>query len=256
MRKKTSLAYKIIRSLVWLFYPKMKICGAENLPEGPFIVAGNHSQMNGPIACELYFPGRHYIWCIAQMMDMRQVPAYAYKDFWSGKPVSIRWFYKILSYLIAPIAQCVFTNADTIPVYKDKRIIKTVELSLEHLEEGAGVIIFPEDYTEYNNIVHSFQRGFVSIAKRFYANTGKCIPFVPLYVCPALKTLYIGKPVIYDPDRPVKEEQERICYYLMDAISDIAYSLPRHRVVPYPNISKKDYPYNVKTEKSDEKTCC
>ncbi len=234
----------------------MKVCGAENLPEGPFIVAGNHSQMNGPIACELYFPGRHYIWCISQMMDMKLVPAYAYKDFWSGKPLSIRWFYKILSYIVAPLAQCVFTNADTIPVYKDRRIIKTVELSLERLEDGNGVIIFPEDYTEHNNIVHDFQRGFVSIAKRYYANNGKCIPFVPLYICPSLKTLYIGKPVTYDPDRPIKEEQERICNYLMDAISEIAYELPRHRVVPYPNISRKEYPYNDRLEIKDEKTGC
>ena len=42
----------------------------------------------------------------------------------------------------------------------------------------------------------------------------------------------------------MKEEQERICNYLMDEISEVAYSLPRHRVVPYPNIKKKDYPYS------------
>ena len=254
VRKKTSITYKIIRSLVWFFYPKMRVYGAENLPDGPFIAAGNHSQMNGPIACELYFPGKHYIWCIAQMMDMKLVPAYAYNDFWSQKPVCIRWFYRILSYIIAPIAQCIFTNADTIPVYKDKRIIETVDLSLCRLKEGAGVVIFPEDYTEYNNIVHRFQRGFVSVAKRFYAESKVPVPFVPLYVCPALKALYIGKPITYDPERPVKEEQDRICKYLMDSISEMAYELPRHRVVPYPNISKKEYPYNDRIKPENEET--
>lgn len=31
--KKVSLLYKIIKGLVWLFYPKMKVMGIENLPE-------------------------------------------------------------------------------------------------------------------------------------------------------------------------------------------------------------------------------
>ncbi|MCR4788636.1 MAG: 1-acyl-sn-glycerol-3-phosphate acyltransferase [Lachnospiraceae bacterium] len=247
MNKSTSFAYKIIEFLVRLFYHKMEVCGQENLPDGPYIAAGNHSQMNGPIACELYFPGRHYIWCISQMMDRRLVPAYAYKDFWSLKPKYIRWFYRILSYLIAPLSECVFTNADTIPVYKDKRVFETIDLSVRHLEEGAGVIIFPEDYAEHNNIVHTFQHGFVSVAKRYYAKTGERIPFVPIYVCPALKKLVIGKPVYYDPDHPAREEQERICNELMDAISELAYALPKHRVVPYPNISRKEYPENTRT---------
>ncbi|MCR4933533.1 MAG: hypothetical protein K6A29_04990, partial [Lachnospiraceae bacterium] len=63
-------------------------------------------------------------------------------------------------------------------------------------------------------------------------------------ICPALKKVVFGKPVLFNHEAPMKEEQERICNYLMDEISEVAYSLPRHRVVPYPNIKKKDYPYS------------
>ena len=37
----------------------------------------------------------------------------------------------------------------------------------------------------------------------------------------------------------------RICRELMDAITQRACSLPEHRVVPYPNMPKKDYPTNI-----------
>ena len=246
MKKKTSLAYKFIRASVHFFYQKTEVYGAENLPEGPCIVAGNHSQMNGPIACELYFPGDHATWTIGEMMDRKTVPAYAFQDFWSAKPKSVRWFYKIVSHLIGPLSECVFTNADTIPVYKDRRIFETFQLTIEALKQGTRVIIFPECYGEHNNIVHQFQLGFIDVAKRYYKETGEALPFVPLYVCPALKRLVIGKPIWYDPSAKIKDEQQRITNYLMDEISEMAYALPRHKVVPYPNVSKKEYPENVR----------
>ena len=108
------------------------------------------------------------------------------------------------------------------------------------------MIIFPECYDEHNNIVHQFQTGFVDVAKRYYKETKEALPFVPLYVCPELKRMVIGKPIYYDPEAKIKEEQVRICNYLMDEISEIAYELPRHKVVPYPNVSKKEWPENVR----------
>ena len=89
-KRKGAVFYRIIKWFVWLFYPKMEVVGAENLPDEPVLVVGNHTQMNGPIACELYFPGNRYTWCAGEMMHLKDVPAYAYKDFWSGKPEYIR----------------------------------------------------------------------------------------------------------------------------------------------------------------------
>ena len=98
------LIYKVIRWIVWLFYPKIEIEGEENLPDEPTIIVANHSKMNGPIACELYSPCNSYTWCAGEMMELKKVPAYAYADFWSHKPKYIRWFYKLLSYIIAPFS--------------------------------------------------------------------------------------------------------------------------------------------------------
>ena len=71
---------------------------------------------------------------------------------------------------------------------------------------------------------------------------------MPLYIAPALKKIYIGKPILFDPDAPIEQERQRICTYLMDEVTNIAVHLPRHRVVPYPNLPKKDYPYNKEEE--------
>ena len=82
-KKKKSTTYRVIRWLVSVFYPKIELEGLENLPSEPSVIVGNHSQMHGPIASELYFPGERRIWCAGEMMHADEVQPYAYRDFWS-----------------------------------------------------------------------------------------------------------------------------------------------------------------------------
>ena len=248
--KKTSILYKLIKGLVRLFYPKTTVAGGERLPEEPCVIVGNHTQMNGPIVSELYLPGPHFTWCAGEMMDLREVPAYAYRDFWSQKPRWIRWFYRLASFGIAPLSVCVFNNANTVPVYHDTRIVATIRESLEKLKSGASLVIFPEHDAPYNNILCDFQDRFIDLAKYYYKQTGKALAFVPMYVCPAHKTAYLGEPVRFRPDAPLAEERRRIRDYLMDEITSMACALPLHTVVPYRNLPKRLYPKNLPCEVS------
>lgn len=56
MKKETTLLFRIIKWLVRVFYGKMEVVGLENLPKNNAVIVGNHTQMNGPIAGELYLP--------------------------------------------------------------------------------------------------------------------------------------------------------------------------------------------------------
>ena len=246
--KKISPAYRFIKWLVRVFYPKTAVEGAGNLPAEAAVIVGNHTQMNGPIISELYIPGRHYTWCAGEMMELKAVPAYAYQDFWSGKPKYIRWFYKLLSYIIAPISVCIFNNAETIPVWHDTRIITTFRETIRRLDEGASVVIFPEHAQPHNHILCEFQDKFIDVARFYYKKTGKELSFVPLYNAPALKTAYLGAPIRFRADAPIAEERVRIREYLMEEITRMAEALPEHTVVPYLNLPRREYLKNVPSE--------
>ena len=125
---------------------------------------------------------------------------------------------------------------------------------MERLEQGRNVLIFPEHEQPYDHILCDFQTGFVDVARIYYKQTGKCLSFVPMYLAPSLHTAYLGEPITYCPENPIKEERRRICQYLMASISATAQALPRHRLVPYSNVSKKEYGYNREEECSYEKT--
>lgn len=240
--KPTSFTYRLIRYGVWLFSPKWRIKGAENLPEGPCVIVGNHSQMYGPVAGELYTPGRHWVWCTGEMMHREEVAAYAFRDFWSQKPRAVRWFYKLLSHLIVPLSLCLFNNAHTIGVYHDARTLSTFRESVQKLRDGDRLVIFPECYDEHNNIVHAFQDRFVDLGRMYHKQTGQALAFVPLYLAPRLKVMTYGRPIAFDPAAPLETERRRVAAALMDGITEMALALPEHTVVPYPNVPKREYP--------------
>ena len=139
--EKPSLAFRAVKRIVKLVYRPFTFEGLENLPEDSAVIVGNHSQLHGPLSMELYAPRAHYTWCTSEMLSFKEVSAYAYRDFWSNKPVSVRWLFKIASYLIAPLAWFLFNNAKVIPVYHDTRLLRTFKLSAQRLSEGADVII-------------------------------------------------------------------------------------------------------------------
>ena len=248
-KKKGSVWFRIIRWCVKACYPRIRVEGTENLPDEPVIIVGNHCQMNGPIVGELYVPGEPYIWCAGEMMHLKTIPAYAYRDFWSNKPRWTRPGYKLLSYLIAPLAVCLFRNARTIGVYHDARILSTFKNTVKALQAGRSVVIFPEHDVAYNHIVSEFQDKFLDVAKLYYKKTGKELCFVPMYIAPRLKTLYLGKPISYCAQEPMDTQRSRIAHALMDQITALAEALPEHTVIPYRNGPKKDYPTNKQTKK-------
>lgn len=186
-------------------------------------------------------------------MHLKDVPAYAYKDFWSEKPKNIRWFYKLLSYIMAPLSVCVFNNANTIGVYHDTRIISTFKQTVQRLQEGNHVVIFPEHRVPRNHIVCEFQDKFIDVAKLYYKRTGKAVAFVPMYLAPKLKKMYYGKPTYFNPEKPIEEERRRISEYLMDVITKIACELPEHIVIPYDNFSAERHQTNIPKEQIHEK---
>ncbi len=257
VERKISPLYRVIRWLVRVIYPRITVKGMENVPDEPVVFVSNHAQMNGPIACELYLPETCKTWCAGQMMNLREVPAYAFQDFWSQKPAYTHWFYRLASYVIAPLSVVVFNNARTIGVYHDGRIASTYRETLRHLKEGGSVVIFPEHDCKHNHIVYDFQEGFVDVATMHYRRTGQALCFVPVYITPRLKTMEIGAPIRYCPENAAAEERKRVCTYLMQAITDIAQRMPRHTVVPYRNIPRREYPSNIADEVTEsEKTGC
>ncbi len=251
MPKKKKTLYRIVKKIVSWFYRKRKFEGMENLSSDGCIVVGNHAKTHGPLMAELYFPTEKKIWCVGQMMNVKEASKYAFDDFWSRKPKCVRWIYKIISCIIAPISAYLFTNADCIAVYKDMRVMGTYKESVKGLETGKKIIIYPEQHKPYNNIINDFQTRYVDVARLYYQRNKKPVSFVPMYHAVKLKRVMFGKPIYFNPDMPIEQQRDYINDYLKKEITRLARSLPEHVVVPYENMPKRKYVTNLNPE-----DCC
>ena len=119
--------------------------------------------------------------------------------------------------------------------------MSTFKDTIKMLKAGANILIFPEKDEKHNNILYQFQENFVDVAKLYHKQTGISLTFVPLYIAPKLKKMYIGKGIAYNSENTIEEERKRIAAYLSDEITDMARALPLHTVVPYRNLPKKYY---------------
>lgn len=240
-KEKKPLLFRLIKGTVKIFYKKRKFVGIENLPKEPVIVVSNHSQLHGPLSNEISYPRTKRIWCIGQVMNLKEAPKYNFNDFWSKKPKSVRWLFKLFAYISAPLSVYIFSRSDTIPVYKDARIMSTFKETVKKIDENNDIIIFPECPTPYNDIINEFQDKFIDVARLYYKRTNKELYFVPAYNAAKIKTISLGKPIKFDSTKPIEEERKIICDYLKEQITLLAKELPSHKVVPYLNVGRKNY---------------
>ena len=240
--KKKPLFFRFLRGIVKLVYKKYKVETKEDLREPGNIYVSNHAQIHGPLGQYLYFPQKRFVWVIGQMCNRKEVSQYAMDDFWSHKSKWTKWLYRLFSIIIvAPLGSYLFGRADTIPVYKDARLRKTMTQTIKCLDQGNDVIIFPECRTPKSKYIYQFQEHFIDVARPYNRKTNKDLYFYPMYTCHDLGRILIGTPIKYNPDNNIENERNRINNYLQEEIAKLGESLPNHTIVPYVNMNKKYY---------------
>ena len=244
-QNKHSLTYRLCASLVHSAYKQPNLVDFDKLDTTePCMFVGNHAQLYGPIFAELIFPLEKRIWCIGEVMDKSTATAYCYKDFWPHKNKFFAPLYKIPALFAGWLVGKLSREVNAIPVYHDGRLLGTIKGTLSALEEGKNVVLFPEYLQPYNDILYQFYDKYVDVAKLYYKRTGKCLKFVPMYIAPTISTIAVGTPIAYDPTNDPNAERDKINNYIKEEITRVAKSLPKHKIVPYENIKKKNYPYN------------
>lgn len=242
------ISFCIIYIIIWPF-TRCKIKGKENLKNEDeariFIV--NHYQIYGPFSVFMNFPYKNRPWIIDKMMDEKsvehQMGLMVYNEF-KGVPKFLKW---IVLKIIKNLAVFCMKMAKGIPVSRDnaRLNIKTFRITTEVLEKKQAVMIYPEqDYVSEG--VGVFMEGFSHIAKYYYAKTGKKITFYPMFISKKNKTMYIGNPIVYNPDENLNVEKERLSLYLRGEM------IAQYEKVEVNNRNKKNKRKNEKRETSED----
>ncbi len=134
------------------------VTGAENIPEGPVILAANHS-------------GTYDIPVVQAML-----------------PVQFRWIAKRSLFSI-PIIGWTMTMAGYIPMDMGRAslVMKSLKRAVEKIKAGTSVIIFPEGTRNTSDTLLPFQRG------SFYLAVKSEVPIIPVAIRGTRDIMKIGR---------------------------------------------------------------
>ena len=214
------LAYLLI---CLCFFPKAKckIKCKENLnknDEAQVFIA-NHYELYGPIAMYLHFPVKFRPWIIDKMMEPSEVKQQMSLMVMNNFPKFPVWFKKMAISALKNVVVFAMNHAKGISCSREnaRANIKTINISIETLEKGTAIAIFPE-HRYVTEGVGEFETGFEYLAKAYHKKTGKKITFYPVFISQINKEMYIEKPIVYNPDADAAEEKTKIITYLRNTM--------------------------------------
>jgi len=169
-------------------------------PSGePCVFVCKHAKTAGPIAMTLYFPRVFRPWIIDQMLSVTTMPAYLKTEFFHARTRLGRAAYAWLAALIAPVALWVLRRLRPISGHPGMNAGSTIQESVDSLVAGVDNVVFPEFGEPADGGCAKLHTGFLYIAPEYFRITGNALPFYPVAIRTADRTIRVGAPVYVDP---------------------------------------------------------
>ena len=194
----------------------MKTQGVENIDMAscPSVFICNHGVSIGPVAALIYLPVHFRPWIHDKMLVPEDAEATMTRTFenrynFLGQRTKRRIIRRVSVYMADAMA-----SFNPIPVSRidPMRMLNTVQSSIQALEEGDNLLIFPENPAEHYD-AESFRNlhpAFGILGYQYYQKTGKNLVFYPCFADKRGRRFAIGKPVVYTPTEDVQTGIRRV----------------------------------------------
>lgn len=211
--------FRFIKSIVKIFKrkPHFKYLGEK--PQGACIYISNHSAASGPVAYELYLPTNMRMWGTHEMCGgFKERWAYLNYVYFKQKKKLSKFISFILATFLTPFLAMFYKGMRIIPTYSDFRFANSIKTSIDELENGTSILIFPENSSDgYHEIIKEFYGGFYALAKLYNKRTGKDIDIVNMYFDRKSNTVIVGTPKSYCSfAQQFKEQDDAVAFFLHD----------------------------------------
>ena len=179
-----------------IFYVKNVEFLGEKFPEKCIIIA-NHNNKKGPMVYEFSLPTRHVTWGAYQMLGSYKMRFRYLRDvLYIQKNGVKKWKATIKAGFEAIFSIYSYRGMKVIPSYPDARLRKTLQYSMDCLDNNFAISLFPEDSNKgYFDEMKHFFPGFVMLAEQYYKKTGEDLPVFPIYYGRKKKKIVVGKPL-------------------------------------------------------------
>ena len=167
----------------------------DTIPDKAIIVS-IHSAKNGPMSIAVSYPRFSVMWGHHGMLGTyKERFLYLRNVLYIQKMHKNKFVATLKATYEAFFSKYIYKGMKVIGTYTDMRFLSTIRNSMDVLDSGASVIIFPEDSSEgyFDEIREAFP-GFVMLALTYYQKRGEDLPIIPMYVSNEKRRLIVGTP--------------------------------------------------------------
>ena len=161
------------------------------------IIVSNHNNKKGPVVYEFSLPVRHATWGAYPMLGSYSMRFHYLRDvFYMQKNGVKKWKATLRAGFEALFSIYAYKGIKVIPSYPDARLMKTLQYSMQCLDNDIAVSVYPEDSDNgyFDEMTHFFP-GFVMLADMYYKKSGEDLPVFPVYYGRKKKKIVVGKPL-------------------------------------------------------------
>lgn len=180
---KKGLYFKLVR-LIFRLFIKGNVKIDDQIFSKEYILIGHHQNFYGPFLALTWLPDTVSFWVVDHLFNFKDCFD-MYYNFTFIKTIKLpRVIALILSFLCALLIPPLVRSSRSIPVYRDsKDIIKTLKLSIDILDKGEQIMIFPDiKYNDDSPNMKEVYTGFTHLEKLYYKANNNHIGFVPIII--------------------------------------------------------------------------
>lgn len=220
MRNNKKPFFRFVKGIVRIFKRKPQIIYVGEKINEPCIYISNHSAASGPCTYELYLPSLIRMWGTYEMCkNFKTRWCYLNYIYFGRKKNKSKFLSFILATFLTPFMAMFYKGMQIIPSYPDGRLRDTIKISIEELNRGISILIYPEDSSQgYFDKLTKYYPGFYVLAKSYYAQTKKDIKIVNMYYHKKSNKIIMANPQSYlSIIEKLKTKEEVAEYFLNEA---------------------------------------
>ena len=209
--------FKLIKKLMLCRYkePRFVYLGDE-IDKGSLILS-NHEGTDAPMSLEIYLNKPIRMWG-AHEMNSGLIKMYKYQSevYYHEKKHWNIHLARLFCLIASPVTNVFYKGLNLISTYKDARFRRTIKESLEALNNGENIVIFPEDSTKgYLEELEGFYAGFIVLAE-ICQKRKIDVPIFVTYFRKKDLTYIIDKPVLFSELAKDGASREEIAKQLVE----------------------------------------
>ena len=221
--KRKQPVWRIVGKIFKLFFnvKSVEFLG-EKFPNKCIIVS-NHNNKRGPMVYELNLPVFHASWGAYQMLgNYKSRYNYLRNVLYIQKNGVNKFKATIKASFEAIFSIFIYKGMKILPSYPDARLRKTIQHSMDVLDSGAAVSVYPEDSNQgyFDEKTHFFP-GFVMLAEQYYKKTGEDLPIYPVYYGQKKKKIVVGNPLFVQDLKKEGLDRNQIAERFKDEVNEL-----------------------------------